>query len=76
MAKAPVDEERVRKVIPPVSAPSAMWLMMNRSEKLLERKGQLLAFSVTHHKQAKPDYLIAQNFIDMVKNRKAEEVDI
>jgi hypothetical protein len=49
---------------------------MNRSEKLSEREGQLLTFLLTHHDQAKLAYPIAQNFIDMVKNRKAEEVNI
>jgi hypothetical protein len=76
MAKTTVDEETLRNVIPPVSARSAMWLIMNTSEKLSERKQKLLAFLLTCHEQAKLAYPIAQNFIDMVKNRKAEEVDI
>lgn len=75
MAKAPIDEETLRKAIPPLSARSAMWLMMKRKEKLSERKRQLLAFLLTHHGQAKMAYPMAQGFIDMVKNRKAAELD-
>jgi transposase len=75
MDKAPIDEEMVKKAIPPLSARSAMWLMMKGKEKLSERKRQLLAFLLTHHGQAKMAYPIAQSFIDMVKNRKTEELD-
>lgn len=75
MAKALVDEETLRKAIPPVSARSAMWLMMHRKDNLSERKGQLLAFLLTHHEQAKTAYPMAQSFINMAKNRKAEQLD-
>lgn len=59
MAKAPIVAEMVKKAIPPLSARSAMWLMMKQKEKLSERKGQLLAFLLTHHGQAKMAYPIA-----------------
>jgi transposase len=75
MAKAPVDEEMVKKAIPPLSAHSAMWLMMHRKDNLSERKKRLLTFLLTHHEQAKLTYPLAQSFINMVKNRKAEELD-
>ena len=75
MAKAPVDKETLRKAIPPVSARSAMWLMMHRKDNLSDRKRQLLAFLLIHHEQAKITYPMAQSFINMVKNRKAEELD-
>ncbi|MFC5537608.1 ISL3 family transposase [Rhodocytophaga aerolata] len=74
-ASAPIDEEMLKKAIPPVSARSAMWLMMKGKEKLSDRKQQLLAFLLTHHEQARMAYPIAQQFIDMVKNRKAAELD-
>lgn len=49
--------------------------MMKRKEKLSERKQKLVAFLLTHHEQAKRVYPMAQSFISMVKNRKAEELD-
>ncbi len=75
MAKAPIDEEMIRKAIPPVSARIAMWVMMHRKDNLSERKQKLLAFLLTHHGHAKRAYPMAQRFVNMVKNRKAEELD-
>ncbi|WP_449421288.1 transposase [Rhodocytophaga rosea] len=73
--KAPIDQEIIRKAIPPISARSAMWLMMKHKEKLSERKQKLLAFLLIHHGHAKMAYPMAQSFIDMVKNKQVEELD-
>jgi transposase len=64
-----------RKDIPPLSARSAMWLMVKPASKLSEPKRQLLTCLLSHHGQAKIAYPFVQSFVDMVKNRKVEKLD-
>ncbi len=69
------EKQPVEWAIAPISARSAMWLMMKPQDKLSANKQKLLAALLLYHQQATIAYPLTQRFITMIKERQVEKLD-
>ncbi len=70
-----LDQKAATRAQRPLSARSAVWLLIRPKEKLSQKSQQLLSILLQKHEQAKQAYPLAQQFVQMVKDRKADQLD-
>jgi transposase len=70
-----IDQKAATRAQRPLSARSAVWLLIKPKEELSHKSQQVLSILLHEHEQAKQAYPLAQQFIQMIKDRKADQLD-
>jgi transposase len=70
-----IDQKAATRAQRPLSTRGVVWLLIKPKEGLSQKSQQLLSILLEKHQQAKVAYPLAQQFIQTIKDRKADQLD-